>query len=205
VLRPLLAFIWLAAAPPVSDVRVVKVTDGDSLWVLTPDGAREEIRVADVDCPERDQPYSRAARRELSGLVSGKYVRLERLELDKYGRTVAYVRVADVNVSAELVRRGACWAYLEYLRDQSLVGLEKEARAAKHGLWALPKSEQVPPWEWRHRRAKRQGLTSDFTCGSKTRCAEMSSCAEARFYLERCGATKLDGDRDGVPCEAICR
>jgi hypothetical protein len=33
----------------------------------------------------------------------------------------------------------------------------------------------------------------------------MESCREARFYLETCGLTRLDGDRDGVPCEAICR
>jgi hypothetical protein len=32
----------------------------------------------------------------------------------------------------------------------------------------------------------------------------MASCAEARFYLQQCGLTRLDADRDGVPCEAIC-
>jgi hypothetical protein len=32
----------------------------------------------------------------------------------------------------------------------------------------------------------------------------MTTCAEARFYLERCGLTGIDGDGDGVPCEAIC-
>lgn len=202
------------AAPNRSDVRVVAVTDGDSLWVLTPGGTREEVRLAEVDCPERGQPYSDAARRELAGLVSGKYVRLERLETDKYGRTVAHVWVGELNVTAELIRRGAGWAYRQYLRDQSLLALEKQARAAKRGLWGLPKSDQVPPWKWRHggdsrsrTRAppQKQGLTSDFTCGGKTRCSEMSSCDEARFYLERCGATRLDGDHDGVPCEAICR
>jgi len=34
---------------------------------------------------------------------------------------------------------------------------------------------------------------------------DMSSCAEARFHLESCGLTRLDGDGDGVPCEAMCR
>jgi hypothetical protein len=33
----------------------------------------------------------------------------------------------------------------------------------------------------------------------------MSSCAEARFPLQSCGLTRLDGDGDGVPCETICR
>lgn len=30
-------------------------------------------------------------------------------------------------------------------------------------------------------------------------------CEEARFYLTQCGLSRLDGDKDGVPCEAVCR
>jgi len=25
------------------------------------------------------------------------------------------------------------------------------------------------------------------------------------FYLKQCGVSKLDRDKDGVPCEVICR
>jgi len=32
----------------------------------------------------------------------------------------------------------------------------------------------------------------------------MRSCAEARFHLQRCGLTRLDGDGDGTPCEVLC-
>lgn len=32
----------------------------------------------------------------------------------------------------------------------------------------------------------------------------MTSCAEARFYLNECGLSRLDGDQDGTPCEALC-
>ena len=46
---------------------------------------------------------------------------------------------------------------------------------------------------------------SGFTCGGKRVCADMSSCAEARFHLEQCGMSRLDRDRDGIPCETICR
>lgn len=44
-------------------------------------------------------------------------------------------------------------------------------------------------------------ITEEFTCGEKRFCAEMTSCAEARFYLKKCGVTTMDGDSDGVPCE----
>lgn len=41
-----------------------------------------------------------------------------------------------------------------------------------------------------------------FRCKGKKHCSQMSSCEEARFYLNNCPGTKMDGDRDGVPCES---
>ena len=40
-----------------------------------------------------------------------------------------------------------------------------------------------------------------FQCSGKTRCTEMSSCEEAKFYLNNCPGTIADGDGDGIPCE----
>lgn len=42
-------------------------------------------------------------------------------------------------------------------------------------------------------------------CNGKKTCKEMSSCAEAKFYLNHCGVTRIDGDGDGIPCEKLCR
>ena len=33
----------------------------------------------------------------------------------------------------------------------------------------------------------------------------MSSCEEAKFYLEVCKHTNLDKDGDGIPCENVCK
>jgi len=41
-------------------------------------------------------------------------------------------------------------------------------------------------------------------CASKTTCGEMVNCTEAMYYLNTCGLTRLDGDSDGTPCEALC-
>ena len=43
------------------------------------------------------------------------------------------------------------------------------------------------------------------SCGAKSYCKEMKSCAEARHYLKDCGLAKLDKDGDGVPCESLCK
>lgn len=42
---------------------------------------------------------------------------------------------------------------------------------------------------------------SQYSCQGKTRCPQMSSCAEATFYLRHCPGTQMDGDGDGIPCE----
>lgn len=41
----------------------------------------------------------------------------------------------------------------------------------------------------------------NYTCEGKTYCSQMTSCEEARFYLGNCPGVKIDGDRNGVPCE----
>lgn len=47
--------------------------------------------------------------------------------------------------------------------------------------------------------------SSGFSCSGKTKCGQMNSCAEAKYYLNTCGVSRLDGDDDGVPCESICQ
>jgi cold shock CspA family protein len=41
-----------------------------------------------------------------------------------------------------------------------------------------------------------------FRCDGRTHCSQMTSCAEAKFFLENCPGTQMDGDRDGIPCES---
>jgi hypothetical protein len=43
--------------------------------------------------------------------------------------------------------------------------------------------------------------TAKYSCRGKTWCDEMTSCEEALFYLRNCPNTRIDGDKDGIPCE----
>lgn len=47
--------------------------------------------------------------------------------------------------------------------------------------------------------------STDSRCGDKRSCKDMSSCSEARYYLQQCGAKNLDRDGDGIPCESLCK
>jgi hypothetical protein len=42
---------------------------------------------------------------------------------------------------------------------------------------------------------------SNFKCDGRKYCSQMTSCAEAEYFLANCPGVKMDGDHDGIPCE----
>lgn len=38
-------------------------------------------------------------------------------------------------------------------------------------------------------------------CDGRTHCSQMSSCAEAKYFLTHCPGVEMDGDHNGIPCE----
>jgi len=128
--------------------KVVSIADGDTLTLLI-DNIQYRIRLAEIDTPEKKQPYGTKARQALSKLVFGEEIKVNVQTTDRYGRSVARVYADDVDVCAELVRQGMAWVYRKYVKDESLFDMEQEAQNASRGLWSLPESQRVPPWEWR--------------------------------------------------------
>ncbi|WP_278412719.1 thermonuclease family protein [Stutzerimonas kunmingensis] len=196
--------------------QVVAIADGDTLTLLTPAKQQIKIRLAEIDTPESRQPYGQKAKQALAALTFRKQVNADVESVDRYGRSIARISVNGVDVNRALVESGAAWVYRAYNRDKSLLQAEAEARAAKRGLWALPESERVAPWDWR-RGTKSQiaqpyagkpvlvaATSGQFSCSPRKTCGQMSSCAEARYHLEQCGNGRLDRDNDGIPCESIC-
>jgi cold shock CspA family protein len=43
--------------------------------------------------------------------------------------------------------------------------------------------------------------SENYRCDGRQHCSQMTSCAEARYFLRNCPDTKMDGDGDGTPCE----
>ena len=186
--------------------RVVAVKDGDSIEVLS-GGERVEVRIFGIDTPERGQPWAERSKRALSARVAGREVRINEVDVDRYGRTVGEVYADGVCVGCELVREGHAWVFRRYTDDPVLFELEAEARAARRGLWSLPEAQRTPPWEWRaagREAARASSAEAPAGCEPRPRCDQLSSCAEARRALAACGPTGLDGDRDGIPCEKLC-
>lgn len=40
-----------------------------------------------------------------------------------------------------------------------------------------------------------------YSCDGRKYCSQMTSCAEATYFLKNCPGVKMDGNNDGVPCE----
>ena len=154
-LRSLICWLWLICGPTLAAERITgtaeRVFDGDSFVLSSSTGARIEVRLAGIDAPEKNQPYADNARAALRGLILDRNLRLEVLDVDRYGRKVAraYREPDGMDINAELVRRGHAWVYRRRAYDVSLYDLERAAREGKRGLWALPESEREPPWRWR--------------------------------------------------------
>jgi endonuclease YncB( thermonuclease family) len=145
----------IAAAPAGSELRgkVVKLHDGDSFELLR--GKRTVgVRVFGIDCPERGQPFAARAKSFTASLIGNADVVVIVKDVDRYGRTVGDVVLADGrHLSHELLRAGLAWYYRRYDRDPELARLEDEARTARRGLWSDP--HPVAPWSYR--KAKRTG------------------------------------------------
>ncbi len=133
------------------EVKVVSVTDGDTVKVLTLDNQIIKVRLAEIDTPERKQPYGKEAKKALSALVFGKTVDLRPVTIDRYGRTVGHLFVGSLNVNKQMVRTGHAWVYKRYMKDKTLITDEDYAKSQKVGIWALPEHLRVAPWIWRKR------------------------------------------------------
>ncbi len=88
------------------------------------------------------------ARQALAAKVFGKNVRIIVTGTDRYGRRIGRIYLRERDINREMVHEGHAWAYRKYLRDLRLLDDEAEARNGQRGLWSLPESQRVPPWEW---------------------------------------------------------
>ena len=62
-------------------------------------------------------------------------------------------------------------------------------------------SRRVPPQIAVAAQSSDQAASAVYHCDGRTYCSQMTSCAEATFFLRNCPNVEMDGDNDGVPCE----
>lgn len=137
-----------------ADYRVKFVQDGDSMIVCCERNNSFTIRLKDIDAPEREQPFAKKSREFMQELVMNKPIRLIGDKRDQYGRMLVDLVVDGQSVNELMVSEGMAWRW-RYSKSKKLKELEESAREAKKGLWALPESQRVEPWEWRKQQKRK--------------------------------------------------
>ncbi len=131
--------------------KVVKVADGDSFTLLVNE-TQIKVRLHGIDCPEKGQDFSDAAKQALAEMIAGKEVEVKAIDTDRYGRTVGMVTIGNINVNEALLKKGLAWHYTAYDKNPAWAKLEADARLAKLNIWS--KKDPMAPWEWRNKRKK---------------------------------------------------
>jgi endonuclease YncB( thermonuclease family) len=123
------------------------------------------IRLAGVEAPEAEQRCGQggrqwkcgaAAQQALSRAVSGQRVRCAPDGTDATGLTLAHCSAGETDINGELVRKGHVFAEQSFFARYA--AQEREAKAAKIGLWVggeaeRPSGYRAKAWEEAKRRA----------------------------------------------------
>ncbi len=187
-------------------MRVVGISDGDTITVLTAAKKQVKVRLWGIDAPETGQDFGSRAKQGAASLAFGKQVTIRVRDTDGYGRTVAEVILPDGrSMNREMVGQGmACW-YKQYApRDADLARLEAEAKAARIGLWSQP--NPVPPWYWWHGEGVPE--TADVKGNRRSRVSHKPSCRAAAVRSEKnrvTFASEADAEKAGYRKAGDCR
>ena len=132
--------------------KVINIKDGDTVVILDENFNKYTVRIADIDCPEKKQPFGTKAKQFTSKEILGKTVEIKIKNFDKYGRTVGYILYENKNLSLELLKNGLAWHYKYYSKDKAMSLLENEAKKNKIGLWI--QKNPINPYKWRKLKSK---------------------------------------------------
>ena len=141
-------------APNKLEGRLGQVVDGGLVCIVDGSGNTHAVSLRHIDAPAADQPFGPEAAKFLGDLLRGKEIEVLWTKKDAAGAISGDVyyrheKFGMVDANMTMVKNGAAWqAYRD--TDKTYAAAEKEARAAKRGLWAAPKP--VRPSEWRKRR-----------------------------------------------------
>jgi len=115
----------------------------------SPDETPTIIHLAEIDAPEKDQPYGDTSRQKLAAKLLGHVVQVAYFERDRRNHITGTVNLGDRWINAEVLAEGGAWHDKRYSDDDELDTAEQQARIRRLGLWA--EAQPVPPWEWRQK------------------------------------------------------
>ena len=128
--------------------KVVGIKDGDTVVVLDSLNNQTTLRLAEVDTPEKNQPFGTKAKQFTSDQIYRKTIKYIVTDTDRYGRSIAMIYYdANKYLSAEIIKAGMGWHYKRYSTSKELALFEDNAKKNKIGLWI--DNNPIEPYLWR--------------------------------------------------------
>jgi cold shock CspA family protein len=94
----------------------------------------------------------------------------------------------------------AAYGYSEY-SQRAAIGTALPAQTAGRAASGAASENAGDARQFAGTGAENRSAAASFRCDGRIYCSQMTSCAEAEFFLRNCPGVKMDGDHDGVPCE----
>lgn len=94
--------------------KVIKVSDGDTITLLTDDKVSHKIRLNDIDAPEKKQAFGNKSRDNLASYIAGEIVTVKYKSKDKYGRVLGTIYFDNLDINLQQVKNGYAWVYKQY-------------------------------------------------------------------------------------------
>ena len=134
--------------------KVIKVSDGDTITLLTDDKVSHKVRLNDIDAPEKKQPFGSKSRDNLASYIAGEIVTVRYKSKDRYGRVLGTIYFDNLDINLQQVKNGYAWVYKKYSKNQTYYKEEQKARDLKKGLWI--EKEPRAPWEFRKQKKSKK-------------------------------------------------
>ena len=103
--------------------KVIHISDGDTIHVLTNDKKKYKIRLNGIDAPESSQDYGNKSKENLKRYIYNKDVTVTYNSKDQYDRLLGTVYLNKQDINLQQIKDGYAWVYRKYNNDSNYLYL----------------------------------------------------------------------------------
>ncbi len=127
--------------------KIIHISDGDTVHLLTSKNEKIKIRLNDIDAPEAKQAFGNKSKENIKKFIYQKDVIVEYKKKDQYKRVLGTIYYQNRDINLQQVKDGYAWVYKKYSKNPTYFKAEQEARSKKIGLWS--DRNPIEPWVFR--------------------------------------------------------